>query len=39
MKFQNPISYPEAGMKKAGLSIAEIAHITGLPEDEIRHYI
>jgi len=26
-------------MKKAGLSIADIAHITGLPEDEIRHYI
>ncbi|NLL11760.1 MAG: transposase, partial [Methanomicrobiales archaeon] len=26
-------------MKKAGLTIADIAHITGLPEDEIRHYI
>ena len=26
-------------MKNAGLSIADIAHITGLPEDEIRHYI
>ena len=26
-------------MKKAGLTIADIVHITGLPEDEIRHYI
>ena len=26
-------------MKKVGLSITEIAHITGFPEDEIRHYI
>ncbi len=26
-------------MKKAGLSITDIANITGLPEEEIRHYI
>ena len=26
-------------MKKAGLSVTEIAQITGLPEDEIRHYL
>lgn len=26
-------------MKKAGLSVTDIAHITGLAEEEIRHYI